>query len=144
MGARESAARNSETENVSILDYYELLGVEESATTDEIKKAFRKLALIHHPDKNTDDIEGSTERFARIQQAYEVLSDDQERAWYDSHKASLAPAPDAEAVFEDIRRGAPPPRARDRGLSVQHLSRFLDANIWSGFDDSQNVCFALL
>ncbi|KAF8556166.1 DnaJ-domain-containing protein [Imleria badia] len=144
MGARESATRNNEAQDASIPDYYELLGVEESATTDEIKKAFRKLALIHHPDKNKDDIEGSTQRFALIQQAYEVvLSDEQERAWYDSHKASLAPAPDAEAVFEDIRRGAPPPRARDRGLTVRHLSRFFDASVWSGFDDGQDGFFTL-
>ncbi|OAX36226.1 DnaJ-domain-containing protein [Rhizopogon vinicolor AM-OR11-026] len=142
MGARESTGHNTESED-AVPDYYELLGVEESASNEEIKKAFRKLALTHHPDKNKDDIEGSTKRFAAIQQAYEVLSDDQERAWYDSHKASLAPEPDAEAVFEDIRRGAPPPRARDRGLTVRHLARFFDTTIWSGFDNSENSFFTM-
>lgn len=142
MGARESTGRNTESED-AVPDYYELLGVEESASSDEIKKAFRKLALVHHPDKNKDDVEGATNRFAAIQQAYEVLSDDQERAWYDTHKASLAPEPDAEAVFEDIRKGAPPPRARGRGLTVRHLAQFLDATVWSGFDDSENSFFTI-
>ncbi|KAG2118552.1 DnaJ-domain-containing protein [Suillus cothurnatus] len=142
MGAHESTGRNTESEN-TVPDYYELLGIEESANSDEIKKAFRRLALVHHPDKNKDDVEGATKRFAAIQQAYEVLSDDQERAWYDSHKASLAPEPDAEAVFEDIRKGAPPPRARDRGLTIRHLARFFDATIWSGFDDSENSFFTI-
>lgn len=142
MGARESTGRNTESED-AVPDYYELLGVEESANGDEIKKAFRRLALVHHPDKNKDDVEGATKRFAAIQQAYEVLSDDQERAWYDSHKASLAPEPDAEAVFEDIRKGAPPPRARDRGLTVRHLARFFDTTVWSGFDDSENSFFTI-
>ncbi|KAF9223560.1 DnaJ-domain-containing protein [Gyrodon lividus] len=142
MGGRESTAR-SESQDSSVPDYYELLGVEESATADEIKRAFRKLALIHHPDKNKDDIEGATKRFATIQQAYEVLSDEQERAWYDSHKASLIPEPDAATVFEDIRRGAPPPRARDRGLTVRHLSQFFDATIWSGFDDGEKGFFTM-
>lgn len=142
MGARESTGRNTESED-TVPDYYELLGIEESAGSDEIKKAFRKLALLHHPDKNKDDVEGATKRFAAIQQAYEVLSDDQERAWYDSHKASLTPEPDAEAVFEDIRKGAPPPRARDRGLTVRHLAQFFDATVWSGFDDSENSFFTI-
>ncbi|KAG2148999.1 DnaJ-domain-containing protein [Suillus bovinus] len=142
MGARESTGRNTESED-AVPDYYELLGIEESANGDEIKKAFRKLALVHHPDKNKDDVEGATKRFAAIQQAYEVLSDEQERAWYDSHKASLAPEPDAEAVFDDIRKGAPPPRARDRGLTVRHLAQFFDATIWSDFDDSENSFFTI-
>lgn len=76
MGAQESAAK-SEPQGSSIPDFYDLLGVQESATTEDIKKAFRKLALVHHPDKNQDDVEGATKRFAAIQEAYEVLSDDQ-------------------------------------------------------------------
>ncbi|KAI6104794.1 DnaJ-domain-containing protein [Pisolithus thermaeus] len=142
MGAQESAAK-SEPQGSSIPDFYDLLGVQESATTEDIKKAFRKLALVHHPDKNQDDVEGATKRFAAIQEAYEVLSDDQERAWYDSHKASLAPEPDSDVVFEDVRRGVPAARSRGRGLTVRHLSHFFDATRWSAFDDGENGFFTL-
>ncbi|KAF5382061.1 hypothetical protein D9615_004223 [Tricholomella constricta] len=147
MGARESTGRGganaSQAQDSSVPDYYELLEIDENATADEIKRSFRRLALIHHPDKNKDDVEGATKRFATLQQAYEVLSDEQERAWYDSHKASLVPEADAETVFEDVRKGAPPPRARDRGLTVRHLSRFFDATLWSGFDDGADSFFTL-
>ncbi|KAK0204621.1 DnaJ domain-containing protein [Desarmillaria ectypa] len=141
MGAGESTVRNDQADEV--VDYYQLLEVDENATADELKRSFRRLALVHHPDKNTNDVEGATKRFAAMQQAYEVLSDEQERAWYDSHKASLQPEPDAEKVFEDIRRGVPPPRARDRGLTVRHLARFFDATIWSGFADDENGFFTV-
>ncbi|KAF8876738.1 DnaJ domain-containing protein [Infundibulicybe gibba] len=124
-------------------DYYQLLEVDENASADEIKKSFRRLALVHHPDKNQDDVEGATKRFATLQQAYEVLSDEQERAWYDSHKASMVPEADAATVFEDIRRGAPPPRARDRGMTVRHLAQFFDSSIWSNFDDDENSFFLI-
>ncbi|KAL0954728.1 hypothetical protein HGRIS_003681 [Hohenbuehelia grisea] len=142
MGARESTARQAEGDSEPV-DYYQLLQVEETASADEIKRAFRRLALVHHPDKNKDDIEGATNRFAAIQQAYEVLSDEQERAWYDSHKASLAPEPDAETVFEDIRKGAPPSRARERGLTSRHLAQFFDPSKWSGLDDGPDGFFTI-
>lgn len=69
--------------------YYELLGVERTATEDELKKAYRKKALLLHPDKNRGDEERATKIFAEVQAAYEVLSDPQERAWYDSHESSI-------------------------------------------------------
>ncbi|KAE9403656.1 DnaJ-domain-containing protein [Gymnopus androsaceus JB14] len=144
MGAGASNhSGQKDAQNNEVVDYYQLLEVEETATADEIKRSFRRLALIHHPDKNKDDVEGATKRFAELQQAYEVLSDDQERAWYDSHKASLAPEPDDETVYEDIRKGAPPPRARDRGLTVRHLSRFFDATLWDGFGDEGDGFYAV-
>ncbi|CCM04694.1 uncharacterized protein FIBRA_06880 [Fibroporia radiculosa] len=144
MGNRESTANGAEeSEGNSVPDYYTLLDVDESATAEEIKRSFRKLALVHHPDKNQDDVEGATKRFAALQQAYEVLSDEQERAWYDNHRASLVPEPDAQTVFEDIKRGAPPPRARDRGLTVRHLTQFFDPSIFSGFDDGENSFFTI-
>ncbi|KAI6025784.1 DnaJ-domain-containing protein [Pisolithus orientalis] len=142
MGAQESTARG-EAQGSAVPDYYDILGVEESATTEDIKKSFRKLALAHHPDKNQDDVEGATKRFAAIRQAYEVLSDEQERAWYDSHKASLGPEPDSDVVFENIRRGAPATHTRGRGLTVRHLSHFFDATRWSAFDNSENGFFTL-
>jgi hypothetical protein len=60
---------------------------------------------------------------------------------YDSHRASLVPEADAEEVFQDIKRGAAPPRSRGRGLSVRHLTPFFDVTIYNGYGDDDNVCF---
>ncbi|KAL2808538.1 hypothetical protein BJX63DRAFT_436055 [Aspergillus granulosus] len=67
-------------------DYYELLEVEQNASPEEIKKAYRRKALELHPDRNYGNVEAATNLFAEIQAAYEVLSDPQERSWYDSHR----------------------------------------------------------
>ena len=63
-------------------DYYKTLGVERSASADEIKRAYRKLANKHHPDKNKDNPDAA-EKFAKVAEAYEVLSDKEKRAKYD-------------------------------------------------------------
>ncbi|MDZ7765680.1 MAG: DnaJ domain-containing protein [Melioribacteraceae bacterium] len=63
-------------------DYYKTLGVDKNATTDEIKKAYRKLALKYHPDKNPDDIEAEN-KFKEVTEANEVLSDPEKRKKYD-------------------------------------------------------------
>lgn len=69
--------------------YYELLGVERTADEAEIRKAYKKKALELHPDRNYNDEEAATRKFAEVQTAYELLSDPQERAWYDSHRDAI-------------------------------------------------------
>lgn len=64
-------------------DFYKILGVSRSATTKEIKKAFRQLSLKYHPDKNKE--EGAAEKFAEISRAYEVLGDEDKKQIYDRH-----------------------------------------------------------
>lgn len=65
-------------------DYYEVLGVERSADDKEIKKAYRRLAMKYHPDRNPDDAEAE-ERFKEATEAYEILADDQKKAAYDQY-----------------------------------------------------------
>jgi molecular chaperone DnaJ len=63
-------------------DYYEILGVTKSSTSDEIKKSYRKVAMQYHPDRNTGD-KAAEEKFKEAAEAYEVLSDSDKRAQYD-------------------------------------------------------------
>ena len=65
-------------------DYYETLGVSKSASADDLKKAYRKLAMQYHPDKNPGD-KKAEERFKEISNAYDILQDDQKRAAYDRY-----------------------------------------------------------
>ena len=65
-------------------DYYEVLGVNRDASDEEIKKAYRKLAMKHHPDRNPDNPKAE-EHFKEAKEAYETLSDGQKRAAYDQH-----------------------------------------------------------
>jgi molecular chaperone DnaJ len=65
-------------------DYYEVLGVERGASTEDLKKAYRKLAVKYHPDKNPDDT-SAEEKFKELGEAYEVLMDDNKRAAYDRY-----------------------------------------------------------
>src|SRR5207244_478766 len=65
-------------------DYYEILGVERNCSDEDLKKAYRKQAVKYHPDKNPGD-KSAEEKFKELGEAYEILSDPQQRAVYDRH-----------------------------------------------------------
>src|SRR5512136_2748986 len=84
------------------VDYYKTLGVDKGASLDDVKKAYRKLALKHHPDRNPSDKKRAEERFKEISEAYAVLSDPEKRKQYDTYGSA-----DFNQRFsqEDIFRG---------------------------------------
>lgn len=104
---------------------YEILGVERDTSDAEIKKSYRRLALKWHPDKNTDNSEESTRVFTEIQQAYEVLIDPQERAWYDKHR-------------EQIIRGGD-----DYVDNSINLMKYFSASVYCGFGDDAQGFYAV-
>lgn len=82
-------------------DYYDILGITKNASKEEIKKAYRKLALKYHPDKNPD--KSAEEKFKEISEAYAVLYDDEKRRLYDEYGHAGI---DQRYSYEDIFRGA--------------------------------------
>ena len=87
-------------------DYYDVLGVAKGASKDELKKAYRKLAMKFHPDRNPDD-EQASEKFKELSEAYEILSDDQKRQTYDNFghegvNSSFSSSQGAADAFSDI------------------------------------------
>jgi len=94
-------------------DYYDVLGVQKAAGKDDIKSAYRKLALQYHPDRNKDP--GAAEKFKEISEAYAVLSDDQKRSEYDQFgrqgvyqhysQEDLFRGADFDSIFRDLGMG---------------------------------------
>ena len=70
-------------------DYYDVLGVSKSASESELKKAFKKLAMKYHPDRNPDD-DSAAEKFKEAAEAYDVLSDPQKKSTYDQFGHALS------------------------------------------------------
>ncbi|XP_040075906.1 dnaJ homolog subfamily C member 21 [Ixodes scapularis] len=101
--------------------HYEVLGVERNVSPDELKLCYRKQALLWHPDKNPDNLQEATEQFKLIQQAYDVLSDPQERAWYDKHR-------------EAILKGGLGDDYRDDSLDVYS---YFNSSCFSGYNDDE-------
>ncbi|KAK6462418.1 DnaJ domain-containing protein [Scheffersomyces coipomensis] len=115
-------------------DYYELLGVEVSATDTELKKAYRKKALLLHPDKNPDNVEEATHKFALVRAAYEVLSDSNERAWYDAHKSSIL-----KDDYDYHGNGEEDDEVEMiiPSVSVDEIMRYFNSSLYEKVDDSQ-------
>lgn len=109
--------------------YYQLLGVTQTASPEEIKKAFRQRALQLHPDKNQHRIAEATDEFAAVQHAYQTLLDPHERVWYDRHRESIL------GGGGEADEGDAP--------GVDELMHFFQPGVYKGFEDDSNGFFSV-
>lgn len=106
--------------------YYEVLGVEGTASSEDIRKAYKSKALKLHPDKNRHRLEEATAEFSHLQQCYSVLIDPHERRWYDNHREQIL---NKNANIKDD--------------TIIDLMPFFSLSAFKGFGDSPNGFFAI-
>jgi len=126
-------------------NYYEVLGVNENVSNDELKKVYRKLAMEHHPDKGGDE-----ERFKKISEAYDILGDDNKRAQYDNQRKNpFAHMGGGHNPFEDFfnrfgnrnqQRQAAPDKVIDVELTVLDSFNSVEKEIEYERKDNCNSC----
>jgi DnaJ family protein A protein 5 len=108
--------------------HYEVLEIPRDATHDDIKKAYHKLALKWHPDKNIDSQHEAKIQFQLIQQAYEVLSNTRERKWYDSHRDDIVLGSTSDEDLKD---------------NVLNLFKYFSSTCFTGYEDDENGFYAV-
>ncbi|MBX3143899.1 MAG: DnaJ domain-containing protein [Trueperaceae bacterium] len=115
----------------SFRDYYKTLGIERSATKEDIRRAFRKLAAKHHPDRNPND-PSAEERFKEINEAYTVLSDEEKRKFYDQYGSA---GPSAAGPAAGPWAGTWTSGARPTNVSPEEFAGFSDffQSLFGGF-----------
>src|ERR1700722_13811542 len=114
---------------MDFIDYYKVLGVSKTATQDEIKSAYRKLARKHHPDLNPNDKEAH-KRFQQINEANEVLSDPEKRKKYDAYGKDWQHADQ----FEQAKQSSG--QQRQPNFNEEYFSGGGDDNNFSDFFES--------
>lgn len=115
------------------MDHYALLEIAKHATQDEIKRAYKKQALKYHPDRNFDRVDEATAEFAKVQAAYDILSDKQERAWFDSH----GPADSGPHSYDDEV-------AAGKVTTVEDLRRYFDPMLYQNTSDAPEGIYQIV
>lgn len=121
---------------MSELNYYEILEVPKNCSDTEVKKAYRRLAMKWHPDKNPDNAEEAALKFQQIGEAYDVLSDMEKRAIYDRYgyeglKNGIPNAEGGKSNLTALRYCIPYHRFRNDGSL--HIQAKCSRNIWKFF-----------
>lgn len=130
---------------MEVKDYYKTLGVAKSATQDEIKKAYRKLARKHHPDVNPGD-KSAEEKFKEINEAYQVLSDADKRSKYDRFGAEWQQYERGGGRPDDFNwspwaSGGAPGGTYTRNLSQEEIEQMFGGQAGGGFSDFFETLF---
>ncbi|KAI1825036.1 DnaJ domain-containing protein [Xylaria intraflava] len=113
-------------------DLYALLGTYPTATKAELTSAYRRMALLHHPDKNPNDVEGATARFQKITRVYELLGDETQRRRYDAYRQANMRNDDHSSNPPDVAEGDHY-RADDAEGDADNVSSVADTlDAWMG------------